>query len=162
MLRYGNARDLCLGVEAVMADGSVVHGLGRLVKDNMGYDLRHLLIGAEGTLGLITAASLRLYPRPAEIATAWVAVASPAAALELLDGAARGARRRDLGLRADARPGPGLPGRGRCRRCRVPPAMPGDWVVLAEAADGGRRGRRRPARGGARGRRWRRASPRTR
>ena len=60
MLRYGNARDLCLGVEAVMADGAVVHGLSRVVKDNMGYDLRHLLIGSEGTLGLITAASLRL------------------------------------------------------------------------------------------------------
>jgi FAD/FMN-containing dehydrogenase len=83
VLRYGNARDLCLGVEAVMADGSVLHGLGRVVKDNMGYDLRHLLIGSEGTLGLITAASLRLHPAPGETATAWAAVASPQAALEL-------------------------------------------------------------------------------
>ena len=57
VLRYGNARDLCLGVEAVMADGRVLHGLSHLVKDNLGYDLRHLLIGSEGTLGIITAAS---------------------------------------------------------------------------------------------------------
>ena len=84
VLRYGNTRDLCLGVEAVLGDGTVLQGLSRLAKDNMGYDLRHLLIGAEGTLGLITAASLRLFPRPAENATAWVAVASPAAALDLL------------------------------------------------------------------------------
>ena len=83
VLRYGNARDLCLGVEAVMADGTVVNGLSRVVKDNMGYDLRHLLIGAEGTLGLITAASLRLMPEPGETATAWVSVASPEAALGL-------------------------------------------------------------------------------
>lgn len=85
VLRYGNARDLCLGVEAVMADGSVLHGLSPLVKDNMGYDLRHLLIGAEGTLGLITAASLRLYPEPSMQATAWVCVATPGRALELFD-----------------------------------------------------------------------------
>ncbi|HRK43941.1 MAG TPA: FAD-binding oxidoreductase, partial [Gemmobacter sp.] len=64
VLRYGNARDLVLGVEAVLADGSVVNGLKRLRKDNTGYDLRHLLIGSEGTLGVITAASLRLFPRP--------------------------------------------------------------------------------------------------
>ncbi|NNK79407.1 MAG: FAD-binding oxidoreductase, partial [Litoreibacter sp.] len=59
VLRYGNARDLCLGVEAVMPDGSILNGLTRLRKDNTGYDLRHLLIGAEGTLGIITAASLK-------------------------------------------------------------------------------------------------------
>ena len=62
VLRYGNARDLCLGLEAVLPDGSIWHGLKRLRKDNTGYDLRHLLIGAEGTLGVITAASLRLFP----------------------------------------------------------------------------------------------------
>ncbi len=65
VLRYGNARDLCLGLEAVLPDGSVLHGLKTLRKDNTGYDLRHLLIGAEGTLGIITAAALKLYPRPA-------------------------------------------------------------------------------------------------
>lgn len=84
VLRYGNARDLCLGVEAVMPDGSIFNGLKRLRKDNTGYDLRHLLIGAEGTLGIITAAALRLFPRPATVATALLAVASPDAALRLL------------------------------------------------------------------------------
>jgi FAD/FMN-containing dehydrogenase len=84
VIRYGNARDLVLGVEAVMPDGSVMHGLKRLRKDNTGYDLRHLLIGAEGTLGIITAASLRLYPRPAAEGTAMLSVASPRAALDLL------------------------------------------------------------------------------
>ena len=84
MLRYGNTRDLCLGIEAVLPDGSIFNGLKRLRKDNTGYDLRHLLIGAEGTLGVITAASLRLYPRPAVVGTALLAVQSPAAALRLL------------------------------------------------------------------------------
>jgi FAD/FMN-containing dehydrogenase len=84
VLRYGNARDLCLGVEAVMADGSVMGGLKRLRKDNTGYDLRNLLIGAEGTLGIITAAVLRTVPRPAVSVTAMLVVESPAAALQLL------------------------------------------------------------------------------
>ena len=84
VLRYGSARDLCLGLEAVLPDGSVHHGLKRLRKDNTGYDLRNLLIGAEGTLGVITAAALRLFPRPGDIATAYLAVTDPAAALGLL------------------------------------------------------------------------------
>ncbi len=84
VLRYGNVRSLCLGVEAVMADGAVHHGLTRLRKDNAGYDLRDLLIGSEGTLGIITAATLRMVPRPAEVAVALMAVPSPAAALTLL------------------------------------------------------------------------------
>lgn len=84
VLRYGNARDLCLGVEAVLPSGQIYHGLSRLRKDNTGYDLRHLLIGAEGTLGVITAAALKLSPRPAAAGTALVQVASPAAALSLL------------------------------------------------------------------------------
>ncbi|MFN5995588.1 MAG: FAD-binding oxidoreductase [Paracoccaceae bacterium] len=84
VLRYGNARDLCLGLEAVLPDGSVFNGLTRLRKDNAGYDLRHLLIGSEGTLGVITAASLRLFPRPAARVVAMLAVPSPAAALDLL------------------------------------------------------------------------------
>lgn len=84
VLRYGNTRDLCLGVEAVLADGSIFNGLKRLRKDNTGYDLRHLLIGSEGSLGVITAASLRLYPRPAAVGTALLAVESPKAALRLL------------------------------------------------------------------------------
>ncbi|HGG04765.1 MAG TPA: FAD-binding oxidoreductase, partial [Aliiroseovarius sp.] len=80
----GNARDLCLGLEAVLPDGTIWHGLKRLRKDNTGYDLRNLLIGAEGTLGVITAASLRLFPRPADIATALLVVRDPQAALDLL------------------------------------------------------------------------------
>ncbi|MCX7287726.1 MAG: FAD-binding oxidoreductase [Rhodobacterales bacterium] len=84
VLRYGNARDLCLGLEAVLPDGSVFNGLTRLHKDNAGYDLRHLLIGSEGTLGVITAASLRLHPVPAATVVALLAVPSPAIALSLL------------------------------------------------------------------------------
>jgi FAD/FMN-containing dehydrogenase len=84
VLRYGNARDLCLGLEAVMPDGSIWHGLKRLRKDNTGYDLRNLLIGSEGTLGLITAATLKLSPRAAGEGTALMVVDSPAAALGLL------------------------------------------------------------------------------
>ncbi len=84
VLRYGNARDLCLGLEVVLADGRIWNGLRGLRKDNTGYDLKHLFIGAEGTLGLITAATLKLYPRPRAQATAWVAVPDPAAAVALL------------------------------------------------------------------------------
>jgi FAD/FMN-containing dehydrogenase len=84
VLRYGNARELCLGIEAVLPDGRILHGLRRLRKDNTGYDIRNLLIGSEGTLGVITAASLRLFPRPARIGTALFAVRDPAAALALL------------------------------------------------------------------------------
>lgn len=84
VLRYGNARALCLGLEAVLPDGSVWHGLRRLRKDNTGYDLRNLMIGAEGTLGVITAACLRLLPRPARNGAALMVVPSPAAALSLL------------------------------------------------------------------------------
>lgn len=84
VLRYGNVRDLCLGLEAVLPDGCLFNGLTRLRKDNAGYDLRHLLIGSEGTLAVITAASLRLFPRPAARVVALLAVPSPAAALKLL------------------------------------------------------------------------------
>ncbi|MCB2115328.1 MAG: FAD-binding oxidoreductase [Rhodobacteraceae bacterium] len=84
VLRYGNARALCLGVEAVLADGSVYRGTRRLRKDNTGYDLNDLLIGSEGTLGIITAATLRLFPRPATLATAMLEVQGPAEALRLL------------------------------------------------------------------------------
>lgn len=83
-LRYGNARDQVLGLEAVLPDGSIWNGLKRLRKDNTGYDLRHLLMGAEGTLGVITAAVLKLAPRPAAQGTALLAVTGPNAALSLL------------------------------------------------------------------------------
>jgi FAD/FMN-containing dehydrogenase len=84
VLRYGNARDLCLGLEAVLPDGQIWNGLTRLRKNNTGYDLRHLLIGAEGTLGIITAAALKLFPQPAQTGTAMLAVPGPAEALSLL------------------------------------------------------------------------------
>ena len=84
VLRYGNARTLCLGVEAVLPQGQVMHDLKRLRKDNTGYDIRDLLIGAEGTLGIITAASLVLAPVPAESGVAMLVVESPEAALTLL------------------------------------------------------------------------------
>jgi len=84
VLRYGNARDLCLGIEAVMADGSVMSGLKALRKDNTGYDLRNLLIGSEGTLGVITAAALKLFPLPGETVTAMLAVPSPETSVTLL------------------------------------------------------------------------------
>ncbi len=84
VLRYGSARDLCLGLEAVLPDGRIWHGLSRLRKDNTGYDLKNLLIGAEGTLGVITAASLKLAPIPAAMGTGVYVVPSPDAALALL------------------------------------------------------------------------------
>lgn len=83
VLAYGNARALCLGVEAVLADGRLYQGLNALRKDNTGYDLKDLLIGAEGTLGIITAATLRLFPKPEAYETALIAVASPEVALAL-------------------------------------------------------------------------------
>ena len=84
VLRYGNTRDLCLGLEAVMPSGEILNGLSRLRKNNAGYDLRHLLIGSEGTLGIITAAALKLSPKPAKTGTAMLVVENPKAALSLL------------------------------------------------------------------------------
>jgi FAD/FMN-containing dehydrogenase len=84
VLAYGNARDLCLGLEVVLPDGRIWNGLRRLRKDNTGYDLKNLFIGAEGTLGVITAAVLKLYPKPRSHETAFIAVTSPQAAVDLL------------------------------------------------------------------------------
>jgi len=84
VLRYGNARDLLLGLEVVLPDGQIWDGLRGLRKDNTGYDLKQLFVGAEGTLGIITAAVLKLYPQPRGRATALVALESPAKALQLL------------------------------------------------------------------------------
>ena len=131
VLRYGSARDLCLGVEAVLPDGSVHHGLKRLRKDNTGYDLRHLLIGAEGTLGVITAAALRLFPRPAEEGAAILTVPSPEAALDLLalarDRLGEGVSAFELIARASfeflAEAVPEI---------RLPFAEPPDWSVLID------------------------------
>ena len=84
VVRYGNARELCLGIEAVTADGRVWEGLSGLRKDNTGYDLRDLFIGSEGTLGVITGATMKLYPLPRATLTAWAAVPTMDAALALL------------------------------------------------------------------------------
>ncbi len=85
VLRYGNTRDLCLGLEVVLPTGEVVDLMSELHKDNSGYDLRHLMIGAEGTLGVITAAVLKLHPKPRAYATAMVAAPSVNDALGLLN-----------------------------------------------------------------------------
>ena len=84
VVRYGNTRELCLGLEVVTPQGEIWDGLTGLRKDNTGYDLRDLFIGSEGTLGVITAATLKLYPRPAARLTAWAAVPSMQAAVDLL------------------------------------------------------------------------------
>lgn len=84
-LAYGVARDLVLGLEVVLADGRIMHGLSSLKKDNTGYDLRDLFVGAEGTLGIITAATLKMFPKPRSVETAFAAIASPADALALFD-----------------------------------------------------------------------------
>ena len=84
-LAYGTARDLVSGLEVVLADGRVLSVLSKLKKDNTGYDLKHLFIGAEGTLGIITAAVLKLFPRPRAVETAFIGLADPHKALALLD-----------------------------------------------------------------------------
>ncbi|HEY8137457.1 MAG TPA: FAD-binding oxidoreductase, partial [Methylocystis sp.] len=85
VIAYGSARDLALGVEAVLADGRVLSGLSKLRKDNTGYDLTRLMIGSEGTLGVITAATLKLFPRPRARVTSFVGLSDPGRALELLN-----------------------------------------------------------------------------
>jgi len=133
VLRYGMARALVLGLEVVLADGRVWDGLRALRKDNTGYDLKQLFIGAEGTLGVITAAVLRLVPRPRERQTAWLGVPSPRAAVELL--ALFRERLGETISSFELMSGPGvdlvvqyLPG------ARQPLARPAPWYVLAEVA----------------------------
>ena len=84
VIKFGNARNLCLGIEAVLADGTIYNGLSRLIKDNTGYDLRNLLIGSEGTLGVITAATLKTFPLPEETVVSMVKVKNPYDAIILL------------------------------------------------------------------------------
>jgi FAD/FMN-containing dehydrogenase len=133
VLRYGNARELCLGLEVVTADAEVWNGLTGLRKDNTGYDLRDLFIGSEGTLGVITGATLKLHPQPAAVTTALAAVPSLDAAIELLQ-------------LCQARLGAGLTGfevMGRHAldlvRTHMPqlarPLPPADWSVLVEQSD---------------------------
>ena len=134
VVRYGNTRELCLGLEVVTAQGEVWQGLSGLRKDNTGYDLRNLMIGSEGTLGIITAATMKLYPQPAAQLTAWAAVPSMGAAVQL------------LGL-AHQRLGPGLTGfevMGQFAlslvdkhypQMRVPLWQETPWCVLLENSD---------------------------
>ena len=133
VLRYGTMRDLVLGIEAVLPDGSVFHGLKRLRKDNTGYDLKQLLIGAEGTLGVVTAAALKLFPALRSRATALVGLASPAAALELLARA-----KHDSGGGVEAFELISAPGMGFAERhlpgCRNPLSPVHAWYVLIEIA----------------------------
>src|SRR3954471_9623264 len=84
-LAYGVAREMALGLEVVLADGRILNGLSKLKKDNTGYNLRNLFIGAEGTLGIITAATLKLFPKPRAVETAFVGLKSPSDALKLLE-----------------------------------------------------------------------------
>ena len=136
VLRYGNAREQVLGLEAVLPDGRVWNGLRSLRKDNTGYDLKQLFIGAEGTLGVITAAVLKLHPRPTASATAWIEVRDPDCAVRLL-----GHLRRYCGDRITAF-------ELLSRRCvdavtslrpaiREPLPGSGAWYVLVELADCG-------------------------
>jgi FAD/FMN-containing dehydrogenase len=129
VIAYGSARDLCLGLEVVLADGRVWDGLRRLRKDNTGYDLKDLFIGSEGTLGIITAAVLKLFPAPRARATAWVGVASPKPASTCWRWRATRARAGD-GHRARAAHRPRV--HDAPRRTRDPLAQPFDWYVLLE------------------------------
>lgn len=141
VLRYGNARDLVLGLEVVLPNGEIWNGLKRLRKDNTGYDLKHLFIGGEGTLGVITGAALKLFPRPREKATVFAAVPSPGAALALLSRAqdASGGAVTSFELMSRAIVAlvlKNIPG------TRDPLNAAHDWYVLAEfsAGDEGRLG----------------------
>ncbi|MGE5470984.1 MAG: FAD-binding oxidoreductase [Bacteroidota bacterium] len=133
VLRYGNTRELTLGLEVVLPDGEVWDGLRGLRKDNTGYDLKHLFIGAEGTLGIITAAVLKLFPLPKSQTTCWLSVASPAAAVELLNAAKStfDAQLTAFELISETVLGlvlKNIPG-------TVRPAAPSAWYVLAEFSD---------------------------
>jgi FAD/FMN-containing dehydrogenase len=133
VIAYGNTRDLCLGLEVVLADGRVWNGLKRLRKDNTGYDLRDLFIGAEGTLGIITAAVMKLFPKPKSRETAFIAVASPQAAVDLLSLAQEMSGNRVVGfeLIADI----ALQFSIRHAGVRHPLSETSPWYVLAELSD---------------------------
>jgi FAD/FMN-containing dehydrogenase len=130
VIAYGSARDLCLGLEVVLADGRVWDGLRRLRKDNTGYDLKDLFIGSEGTLGVITAAVLKLFPAPRARATAWAGVASPRAGLDLLALARTRAPGQVTAI--ELVPRIGLDFTLRHAATRDPLAEPFQWYVLLE------------------------------
>ena len=133
VIAYGNTRDLCLGLEVVLANGRVWNGLKRLRKDNTGYDLRDLFIGAEGTLGVITSAVMKLFPKPKSRETAFIAVPSPQAAVDLLSLAQQMSGNRVVGFELIA----DIALQFAIRHAGVRPALsePSPWYVLAELAD---------------------------
>jgi len=135
VLRYGNARDQVLGLEAVLPDGRVWDGLRGLRKDNTGYDLKQLFIGAEGTLGVITAAVLKLHPKPSASATAWIQVENPQRAVELLSHlrTACGDRLTAFELLSTACANAVFAHRSEIRN----PLPGGAWYVLVEVSDSG-------------------------
>ncbi len=143
VLRYGNARDLVLGLEVVLPDGRVWDGLTALRKDNTGYDLKHLFIGGEGTLGIITAATLKLFPRPRETAVAFIAVAGPAAAVDLLARAREASGDRVAAFELIPRIGLDFALR-HVNGIEDPLAENHDWYVLTELASGQADGSLRP------------------
>ncbi|CAN5313495.1 FAD-binding oxidoreductase [soil metagenome] len=133
VLRFGNARDLCLGLEVVTAEGEIWEGLSGLRKDNTGYDLRDLFIGSEGTLGIITAATLKLYPQPAARSTALAALASLDDAVALLQLAQA---RLGSGLTGFEVMGDFALGLVRTHFPQLPqPLPPSPWTVLLEQSD---------------------------
>ena len=140
-LAYGVARDLVLGLEVVLADGRIWSGLRKLKKDNTGYDLRHLFMGAEGTLGIITAAVLKLFPAPRSVETAFVGVPSPHAALELLTLAQQRAGNSVTSFELMSGLGVQLSVQ-HSSNCRDPLSQPHPWYVLIELSSPAREGLR--------------------
>jgi D-lactate dehydrogenase (cytochrome) len=130
-LAYGVARDLVLGLEVVLADGRVLHGLNKLKKDNTGYDLKNLFIGAEGTLGVITAATLKLFPAPKTVEAALVGVPSPHAAVELLNLVQERSNRAATSFELFCRMAVDFALRHGAG-CRDPLAAPHPWYVLVQ------------------------------
>ncbi len=135
VLAYGSARDLCLGLEVVLADGRVWNGLRHLRKDNTGYDLRDIFIGAEGTLGIITRAVLKLYPKPKVRQTAFIAVPDPQSAVALLALARDGSGNRVTAF--ELIPQIAMEFTTRHMRVRHPLADVSPWYVLCELSDPG-------------------------
>ena len=140
-LAYGIARAHVLGIEVVLADGRILHDLNKLKKDNTGYDLKNLFIGAEGTLGVITAAVLRMVPRPRSVETAFVGVPSPQAALSLLTIAEESAGGGVTSYELMPREGVEIVLRYTAG-CRDPLAAPHPWYVLIELSSQGKSGLR--------------------
>ncbi|MEP6828013.1 MAG: FAD-binding oxidoreductase, partial [Aestuariivirga sp.] len=133
VLAYGNTRELCLGLEVVLADGRVWNGLKALRKDNTGYDLKDLFIGAEGTLGVITAAVMKLFPKPKWHDTAFAAVPSPEAALSLLNLAKGGSGNRVVTF--ELLPAIGIGFAVKHMQAVNPLTSASPWYVLVEIAD---------------------------